>query len=70
MSIVNGDEWVLLWTPLARRKALSESYATHINFVLKNAKNDLKPTYFLKHNFYSETKGIQNNLANFRLPNG
>ena len=29
VSIVNGDEQVLLWTPLARRKELSESYAMH-----------------------------------------
>ena len=29
VSIVNGDEQVLLWTPLACWKVLSESYATH-----------------------------------------
>ena len=29
VSIINGDERALLWTLLARRKALSESYAAH-----------------------------------------
>jgi hypothetical protein len=27
-------------------------------FHAKSAKNDLKPTYFLKRNFYFETKGV------------
>jgi hypothetical protein len=51
--------FTLLWTPLARRKALSESYATH---AAKNAKNDLQPTGFLKGNFYFETEGVYSKL--------
>ena len=27
-------------------------------FSAKRAKNDLKPTYFLKHNFYFEMEGV------------
>jgi hypothetical protein len=42
---------------LACWKTLSESYATHA-FHVKSAKNDLKPTDFLKRNFYFETEGV------------
>ena len=30
----------------------------HTKFRAKNAKNDLKPTDFLKRNFYFETEGV------------
>ena len=29
-----------------------------MQFRAKSAKNDLKPTYFLKHSFYFETEGV------------
>ena len=48
----------LLGTPLACRKALSESYTTRTQFCAKNVKNDLKPTDFPKPNFYFETEGV------------
>ena len=32
----------------------------HTQSCAKNAKNDLKPTHFLKHNFYFETEGALN----------
>ena len=32
-----------------------------MQFRAKSAKNDLKPTDFLKHNFYFETEGVCNN---------
>jgi hypothetical protein len=44
-----------LWTPLACRKALSESYTHRTQFHAKSVKNDLKHTDFLKHNFYFKT---------------
>jgi hypothetical protein len=50
----------LLWTPLARRKALNLVRAMEsTHFCAKSAKNDLKPTDFLKkRNFYFETEGV------------
>ena len=34
-----------------------------VQFHAKSAKNDLKPTDFLKHNFYFETEGVYGKLA-------
>jgi hypothetical protein len=41
----------LLWTPLARWKALSENYATHV-VRAKSVEYDLKPMDFLQSKFY------------------
>ena len=40
------------------------------SFRAKSAKNDLKPTHFLKHNLYFETEGVEHNksIANFISP--
>ena len=42
----------LLWTPLA--------YQQRMQVLAKNAKIYLKPTDFLKRNFYFETEGVLN----------
>ena len=55
----------LLWTALARRKALSESYATHTKrFVLKVWNMTLSPRISWNVNFCFETEGVLNCVCN------